>query len=94
VFILVCKTTPLAKVIYEWLAEGKPPTGIPKSKLEHFRNRDGQLNTIRVDSKVVHESDTGESKSDEVRWMRFTLDTVGKQAWPDSKSWRRNWNGR
>ena len=25
-----------------------------------------------------HETDTGEAKSDESRWMRFTLDTVGK----------------
>ena len=73
VFIIVCKTTPLAKMLYEWLADGNPPTGLPPSKLEGFRNTDGQVNIIRVDSKVVHESDTGESKSDEVRWLRFTL---------------------
>ena len=36
------------------------------------------MNTIRVDSKVVHETDTGDAKSDESQWMRFTLDTVGK----------------
>jgi len=35
-----------------------------------------------VDSKVVNESDSDNSKSDEVRWMRFTLDTVGKTNWP------------
>jgi type III restriction enzyme len=29
VFILVCKNTPIAKVIYEWLAEDNPPAGIP-----------------------------------------------------------------
>ena len=29
VFILVCKNTKIAKVVYEWLAENKPPTGIP-----------------------------------------------------------------
>ena len=40
------------------------------------------LNTIRVDSKVVKETDTGEAKSAEDRWMRFTLDTVGRQDWP------------
>ena len=45
----------------------------------------GPRNTIRVDSKVVHESDSGEAKSDEVRWMRFTLDTVGKTAWPTDR---------
>jgi type III restriction enzyme len=82
VFILVCKNTQLAKVIYEWLADDKCPTGIPSSKLEGFRNRDGQFNTIRVDSKVVHETDTGEAKGDETRWMRLTLDTVGKTSWP------------
>ncbi|MEZ4478276.1 MAG: DEAD/DEAH box helicase family protein [Nitrospira sp.] len=81
VFILVCKNTQIAKVLYEWLAEDKAPTGIPPVKIEGFKNNGRQF-TIRVDSKVVRESDSGESKSDEVRWMRFTLDTVGKQAWP------------
>jgi type III restriction enzyme len=91
VFIIVCKTTQLARVIYEWLAENNPPTGIPPAKIEGFRNRDGQFNTIRVDSKVVHETDTGEAKSDESRWMRFTLDTVGKQEWPSDRQGRPLW---
>ena len=82
VFILVCKNTKIAKVIYDWLANGESPPGIPESKIEGFRNRNGQINTIRVDSKVVHETDTGEAKSDESRWMRLTLDTVGKRSWP------------
>jgi type III restriction enzyme len=30
----------------------------------------------------VHETDTGEAKGDEARWMRLTLDTVGKSTWP------------
>ena len=81
VFILVCKTTQLAKVICEWLADDKCPTGIPSSKLEGFHNN-GVIRTIRVDSKVVQETDTGEAKGDESRWMRLTLDTVGKIAWP------------
>lgn len=81
VFILVCRDTKLAKVIYEWLAENNPPFGIPSSKLEGFRNNGG-LHTIRVDSKVVYETDSDESKSDATRWMRFTLDTVGKVNWP------------
>lgn len=85
VFILVCKNTQIARVIYEWLAEDKCPTGIPPAKIEGFRNRNGKINTIRVDSKVVHETDTGEAKSDEARWMRFTLDTVGRAAWPSDK---------
>jgi type III restriction enzyme len=83
VFILVCKNTAIAKVIYEWLAEDRPPTGIPPAKIEGFRNRDGCNYTIRVDSKVVQETDDLEgSKGDEVRWMRLTLDTVGKTEWP------------
>ncbi len=88
VFILVCKNTQIAKVMYEWLAEDKAPTGIPPVKIEGFKNQNGIVNTIRVDSKVVHESDTGEAKSDEVRWMRLTLDTVGKMAWPSDRQGR------
>ena len=82
VFILVCKNTKIAKVVYEWLAEDKPPTGIPSSGIAGFLNRNGNVFTIRVDSKVVHETDTEGAKSDESRWMRFTLDTVGKTDWP------------
>lgn len=82
VFILVCKNTKIAKVVYEWLAEDKPPTGIPSSGIYGFLNRNGNILTIRVDSKVVHETDTEGAKSDESRWMRFTLDTVGKTDWP------------
>ena len=80
-FIIVCKNTRIAKVVYEWLAEDKAQLDIPPAKIEGFRNRDGHVYTIRVDSKVVHETDTGEAKSDESRWMRFILDTVGKTGW-------------
>jgi type III restriction enzyme len=65
VFILVCKNTRIAKVVYEWLAEWKNPLDVPSANIEGFRNHDGKLNTIRVDSKVVHETDTDEAKSDE-----------------------------
>lgn len=82
VFILVCKNTALANVVYEWLANGQCPAGIPPAKIEGFRNTPDATNTIIVHSKVVHETDTGEAKGDETRWMRFTLDTVGKMAWP------------
>ena len=111
VFILVCKNTQIAKVLYEWLAEDRAPTGIPPVKIEGFKNKTqlvggtlgsftfgvdelglqelhGRQNTIRVDSKVVHESDSGEAKSNEVRWMRFILDTVGKTAWPTDQMGR------
>jgi type III restriction enzyme len=82
VFILVCKNTALANVVFEWLANNKCPSGIPSAKIEGFRNTPTATNTIIVHSKVVHETDTGEAKGDEMRWMRFTLDTVGKTAWP------------
>jgi type III restriction enzyme len=88
VFILVCKNTAIAKVVYEWLAEGISPTGVPASGLSGFRNENGATRTIRVDSKVVAETDTGEAKGDESRWMRFTLDTVGRLAWPADKQGR------
>ena len=61
--------------------------------------------TIRVDSKVVAETEFEGAKNDESRWMRFTLDTVGKREWPTdqqgglcipriSRSWRASSNGR
>jgi type III restriction enzyme len=88
VFILVCKNTQIAKVVYEWLAEDRPPTGVPSSGIAGFLNRDGAVRTIRVDSKVVHETDTGEAKGDEARWMRLTLDTVGRLDWPRDRQGR------
>ena len=83
VFIIVCKNTAIAKIIFEWLS-GKacPPTIPPPSGLHLFSNKNGALNTIRVDSKVVNEVESGNAKDDEKRWMRFTLDTVGRQRWP------------
>ena len=81
VFILVCRNTRIAKVVYDWLAEDKPPFGVPPAGLHAFRNN-GKLNTLRVDTRVVEETDTGQAKSDEDAWMRFTLDTVGKLDWP------------
>lgn len=82
VFILVCKNTALANVIHAWLANGTCPVGIPPSKLDGFRNTPDRNHSILVHSKVVDESDDGNTKGDETRWMRFTLDTVGKMDWP------------
>jgi type III restriction enzyme len=82
VFILVCKNTKLAGVIYEWLAEGIAPTGIPPANIPDLRNDNGHVYTIRVDSKVIGETDVEGAKDEEYRWMRFTLDTVGKRNWP------------
>lgn len=81
VYILVCKNTAIAKVMYEWIAEDKRPKGIPSVGIARFRNDGGTINTIRVDSKVVHDTDSDTSKSDESRWMRLTLDTIGKTDW-------------
>jgi len=88
VFIIVCKNTKLADVVHKWLAEGVTPAGIPPSRIEGFRNRDGAVRTIRVDTRVVHETDTGQAKSDEEAWMRHMLDTVGRTAWPADRQGR------
>lgn len=88
VFILVCKTVKLGKVVYEWIAEGKSPAGIPPAHIEELRNKDGAIHTIRVDNAVSDETDSDNSKSDEKRWMRFTLDTVGKLRWPTDRQGR------
>ena len=88
VFILVCKNTRIAKVLYEWLAEDKAPADIPQCKIAAFRNTADRINTIRVDSRVVQETDSAEAKSDESAWMRLTLDTVGKVKWPEDRQGR------
>jgi type III restriction enzyme len=88
VFILVCKNTALANVVFDWLANGNCPSGIPPAKLEGFRNTATEKNTLVVHSKVVHETDSDAAKSDDARWMRFTLDTVGKSSWPTDSQGR------
>jgi len=80
VLILVCKNTKLAGVLYDWLAEGKGPTDVAPANLAELRNGERRV-TIRVDSKVVSETELEGAKNDESRWMRFTLDTVGKRDW-------------
>ena len=82
VFIIVCNNTALAKVVYRWLAEDEAPVGIPPAGIDGLKNEDGDIRTIRVDTKVVRESDSGQAKAHEDRWMRATLDTVGKTDWP------------
>lgn len=92
VFILVCKDTKIAKVVHEWIAEDTQPLGIAPFAVVELQNVDGVQNTIRVDTKVVAESDAGitggGAKADESRWMRFTLDTVGKRTWPCDRQGR------
>lgn len=83
VFIIICKTKKLAKIVYQWLAENHPPTTtIPQADLPALLNSTDRQNTICVYSEVQAEIDSGNAKSDENRWMRYTLDTIGKKDWP------------
>ena len=83
VFIIVCKNTALANVSSIGWPTASVPAGFlrPKSRVPQYG--DGETNTIIVHSKVVHETDPDAAKSDESRWMRFTLDTVGKSVVAD-----------
>ena len=82
VFIIVCKNTALADVVFAWIAENRRPPEVPECKLTAFRNSETANNTIVVHSKVVADTDSGNARGDDARWMRFTLDTVGRQHWP------------
>lgn len=87
VLIVVCKDTRLAKIVHEWIADGWSSYDVPALGRESLRNAEGEVRTIRVDSKVVAETDAGAgegggSRQDDARWMRFTLDTVGLLDWP------------
>ena len=82
-FILVCKNTKLAGVDLRLARRGqgagrasRPPTS------PSCGTTTASAYTIRVDSKVVAETEVEGAKNDESRWMRFTLDTVGKRDWP------------
>jgi type III restriction enzyme len=88
VFILVCKNTRIAKAIYEWIANDVRPVGIPPLSISSLRNTEDRTSTIRVDSKVVGESENEGTKDDETRWMRFTLDTIGRRSWPADRQGR------
>jgi type III restriction enzyme len=92
VLIIVCKDTKLAKATYDWIAEGWSSVEVPPFAVASLENRDGITATIRVDSKVVSETDGGAAGSgaqgDLARWMRFTLDTVGKRQWPQDSQGR------
>ena len=81
-FILVSKNKRIARTLYEWIGEDICPPGIPSLNVPDLKNTPNRTVTIRVDTGVVHETDTGNSKSDENTWMRLILDTVGKTQWP------------
>jgi type III restriction enzyme len=81
VLILVCKNTKLASVIYDWIAEGVAPPGIAPADFPALRNTEEVRYTERIDSKKVAETDVEGPQDANSRWMRLTLDTVGKRDW-------------
>lgn len=87
VFIVVCRDTKLAAVVFDVLA--RKPAG-EEALVPEFVNTDTEENTIRVDSKVAQEMESG-SKSVEARRLRFLLDTIGRSKWPGDQipeEWR------
>jgi type III restriction enzyme len=88
VFILVAKNKRIAKTLFEWIGEGKNPPGVAPLNLPDLANDNGRIVTIRVDTGVVSETDSDNARSDENRWMRLTLDTVGSVSWPSDKQGR------
>lgn len=85
VLIIVCKNVDLAKAVYEWITEANGPGGMPSCGIESLRNTTERCSTVRIDSKVSKEIESGEAESSETQWMRFVLDTVGKNDWPRDK---------
>jgi type III restriction enzyme len=78
VFVIVCKNTALAKKVHEWLlGKGESPAMFPE-----FWNEDGREYTVRIDSKVVEELESGELKDNETKRLRYVLRTIGKTRWP------------
>jgi len=88
VFILVVKNKRIAKAVFDWIADGVNPPGVAPLNLRDLANGDGRIVTIRVDTGVVRETDSENSKNDENRWMRLTLDTVGSIRWPKDQQGR------
>ena len=88
VFIIVAKNKRIARALFEWIGESKPPPGIPPLGVPHMANTADRVVTIRVDTGVVHETDSGNAKSDDSAWMRLTLDTVGRLNWPEDRQGR------
>ena len=88
VFILVCKNTAIAKVVYEWLAEDKAPAGIPPAKIDGLPQprRPDQHDPRRFQGGPRDRHRRGQERRD--AWMRFTLDTVGKADWPTDRQGR------
>lgn len=80
VFIVVCRDTALAQVVYEWISHG--------GAVPELANASGQEVTVRIDSKVLEALEEGrvagsgtQTQQDEITRLRYMLATVGKTAW-------------
>ena len=81
VFIIVCRDTALAREIFEWISGNRPDYGVAPA---WFKNEAGKEVSVRVDSKVADEIESG-SGADESRRLRFVLETIGRIEWPGRK---------
>ena len=82
VFILVCRDIQLAKIVFGWITGADTPPESAPANLDFFSNTGATAVTIRVDTQVVDDEDGSGAKDEKIRWLRFTLGTVGKRHWP------------
>lgn len=80
VFIVVCNNTKIATDIHQWIS-GEPTEGANAVPPAQFRNTPGNKVTIRVDTAMFKEIESGGGKAD-AKLLRFTLDSIGKTEWP------------
>lgn len=83
ILLIVCQNSVHAQVVYKWLAEDKPPFGVPRSMLRSLLNDNEQLNTLYADPALINEMpQTEHGSSDASRWLHFTYQTIGQKEWP------------
>lgn len=81
VFIVICKTKKIADAIHSWISQEDPSTDVPPHGIESLKNKSDSQNTIKVYSDAMQDAESG-NKNWETLWMRFTLQSIGKQDWP------------
>lgn len=77
--IVVCDNTDLAKLVHDHIATGKV--------LSEFENRNGELVTFRIDTKLLKEAEAaveGETREQTAERLRQVVDTIGKLEWAGS----------
>ena len=82
--LIVCPNVTIRRRLGELdprIGEDICPPNIPSLNKSELRNARDRTVTIRIDTGAVHETDTGNAKSDENTWMRQILGTVGKMHW-------------